>query len=90
MEKNNENAIEFYTGEKFCTVSLTNQKYCNRIKKLYEKNADEFEWFELNPDGSVYARIPLKWIKIAPRQKSNLTDEQKKEIAERLMKSRGK
>lgn len=88
MEKNGENAIEFYTGDKKCTVSLTNQKYCNRIKKLYGKVPDQFDWFEVNADGSVYARIPLSWVKITPPQKSNLTDEQRREIAERLRNSR--
>ena len=88
MEKNNENAVEFLTGEKTCTVSFTNQKFCNRIKKFYEKHPDRFETYVVNPDGSVYATIPLKWLKISVPKGENMTDEDRKKIADRFRKSR--
>lgn len=90
MEKNNENAVEFITGEKTCTVSFTNQKYCNKMKKLYEKNSESFEVFEINKDGSVYAKIPLKWLKISVPRTMNMTDEERQKIAERFRKGKSK
>ena len=59
-----ENNIEFLTGEKTATITLSNQKYINRIKKIYAKRKDEFDYLVENADGSICARIPLKWIKI--------------------------
>lgn len=84
MEKNNENAVEFYNGDKTCTVTFTNVRMCNRMKKLHEKNPDKFERFVLNEDGSVYARIPLKWLKITAPRETNYTEEERIEIANRL------
>lgn len=34
---NKENMIEFLSGQRTCTVTFTNQKHINRIKKLYEE-----------------------------------------------------
>lgn len=85
-----ENGIEFLTGQTTATVSFSNRKHINRIKKLYEKHKDDFEYFYENKDGSVCAKIPLKWVKISPIRNvnKNYTDEQKKEISERFKRAR--
>lgn len=88
MEKNNENAVEFFNYDKTCTVSFTNQRFCNKMKKIYEKHPEQFERFEINPDGSVYARMPLKWLKISVPRTVNMTDEEKQKIADRLRNGR--
>lgn len=61
-----ENVIEFITNSHTATVTFTNRKHINKIKRLYEKNRDGFTYFVENIDGSVCAKIPLKWIKISP------------------------
>ncbi len=33
FDNNNENCIEFLSGERFTTVSFSNRKHINRIKK---------------------------------------------------------
>lgn len=88
MAENNENMIEFLRGQKTCTVSFTSQKYINKIKKLYERMPECFERFKENEDGSIYARIPLKFIKISAPRANTLTEEQRQAAAERLAKSR--
>lgn len=35
-------------------------------------------------DGCVTATVPVSWVKIAPKRRSTMTDEQKKANAERL------
>lgn len=89
-ERNMENVLEFISGTRTATVSFTNQKHINRIKKLYEERKDDFKYFVENPDGSVCAQIPLKWIKINPgsKEKRVMTEEQKKAASERLAKAR--
>ena len=89
MEKNNENAIEFINGDKTCTVSFSSQKYCNKMKRLYKKNPECFEKFVINPDGTVYARIPLSWLKVSTPRTVNMTDEERQKIAERLKGGKG-
>ena len=85
-----ENVIDFITGERTATVTFTNRKHINRIKNIYEERKDDFKYFRENPDGSICAQIPLKWIKINPgsKEKRVMTEEQKKAASERLAKAR--
>lgn len=87
---NKENMVEFLTGQKTCTVSFTNQKHINRIKKLYEERKDDFTYLVENQDGSICAKIPLKWIKINPGSKEGrvMTEEQKEAARLRFAKAR--
>lgn len=93
---NQENMVEFISGTRTATVTFTNRKHVNRIKSLYEERGDEFKSFYLNKDGSVCAKIPLKWIKINPgslpgtRKKREMTEEQKEALRERLAAGRAK
>ena len=84
--ENSENMIEFISGTRTATVTFTNQKHINRIKKLYEERKDDFKYFKENKDGSICAKIPLKWIKISPTKRNSriYTEEEKRKIAERL------
>ena len=82
IETNKENAIEFITGEKTATVSVTNRKYINKLKKLHEKHQSDFIYFVENKDRSICAKIPLNWIKISiPRQ---VSDKQRQLAADRF------
>ncbi len=84
--ESSENMIEFISGTRTATVTFTNQKYINRIKKIYEERKDEFKYLVENPDGSICAKLPLKWIKISPPKRNSriYTEEEKQKIAERL------
>lgn len=88
--ENNENMIEFLSGQRTATVTFTNKKHINRIKKLYTDRKDDFTYFVENDDGSVCAKIPLKWIKINAGSKNGrvMTDEQKEAARIRLEKYR--
>lgn len=87
-----ENMIEFISGQRTATITLSNPKHINRIKKLYEDRGDEFKYFVQNKDGSVCAKIPLKWIKINPGSKTGrvMTEEQKEAARIRLQNAREK
>ena len=91
-ERNMENVLEFISGARTVTVSFTNQKHINRIKKLYEERKDDFKYFHENADGSICAKIPLKWIKINPGSKNGrvMTEEQKEAARVRLANARNK
>ena len=90
FDNNNENCIEFLSGERSAVVSFTNRKHINRIKKLYEERKDDFKYFHENTDGSICAKIPLKWIKLNPGSKNGrvMTEEQKEAARIRLQKAR--
>ena len=92
FDNNNENCIEFLSGERSAVVSFTNKKHINRIKKLYEERKDDFKYFHENTDGSICAKIPLKWIKLNPGSKTGrvMTEEQKEAARIRLANARNK
>ena len=87
-----ENVIDFITGERTATVTFTNRKHINRIKNIYEERKDDFKYFRENPDGSVCAKIPIKWVKINPGSKEGrvMTEEQKEAARIRLQEARNK
>ena len=91
-ERNMENVVEFISGTRTATVTFTNQKHINRIKKLYEERKDDFKYFIENPDGSICAKLPLKWIKINAGSKEGrvMTEEQKEAARIRLSNARKK
>ena len=91
-ERNMENVLEFISGARTVTVSFTNQKHINRIKKLYEERKDDFKYFHENTDGSICAKLPLKWIKINAGSKEGrvMTEEQKEAARIRLENARNK
>ena len=90
--ENTENMVEFISGSRTATVSFTNRKHINRIKNIYEERKDDFKYFRENPDGSICAKIPLKWIKISPGSKEGriMTEEQKEAARIRLQNARNK
>ena len=90
--ENTENMVEFIAGTRTATVTFTNKKHINRIKSIYKERKDEFKYFVENPDGSICAKIPLKWIKINPgsKEKRVMTEEQKEAARARLAEARKK
>lgn len=90
---NCENMIEFLKNAHFATVTFTNPKHIRKLKELYEEHKEDFKYFKLNNDGSVCAKIPLKWIRISPGRTGTpreLTEEQKQVLRERLAAGREK
>ena len=76
-----ENCIEWLNCQDRVTVTLSQPRYINKVKKLAEKYK-EVEIIKENTDGTLLAHLPLKFIKIsAPRQ---VSDEQKEKAKERL------
>ena len=83
---NNENCVEFLNNQKTMTVSFCSQKWITKIKKLSQLNPDDVEIIAENKDGSICARLPIKYLKIsAPRK---VSDEQRQKASERFKKLR--
>lgn len=79
-----ENSIEWITGEKVATVTLSQQGFINRVLKLAEADPDTVEIIE-TPEtngGYLVAHIDVDRIKINKRL--TLTDEARKRKAEQL------
>lgn len=82
----NENAIEWLDTQQKATVTLHGGRLKNRVLRLAEEYPDEVE-IRREPDdngGFLVAKIPVKWVKITPPRRLELTDEQKEELMARL------
>lgn len=60
-----ENAIEWLSGERYCTVTVSQRKWVDLINGLAK--AKRVKRITVNKDGSITARIPVEWIQIIPR-----------------------
>lgn len=77
-----ENNIEWLNGQQTVTVTLSQAKFINKVKRLAETH-EGVEIVAENSDGSICAHLPLRFIKIsAPRQ---MTEEQRERARERFM-----
>ena len=86
----NENVIEWLSGQDRVTVTFTQRKFVSRIKKLASEH-DEVEIIAENPDGSICAHLPLNYIKVsAPRAGNEMSPERKEQMAQILKEAREK
>ena len=83
-----DNSFEWYTGEKTASITFSQRKYVNKLKR-YAKEYPEIKILEENEDGSVFAHVPLSWFKFSPPKKGReFTDEEREAAGERLKKAR--
>lgn len=76
---NNENAIEWLRDQDRITVTLSDRKMINTVKRLSVKHPADVEILALpeNNGGYLYARLPLSWLKIRdPGRRAEKTPEQ--------------
>ncbi|MDE5717126.1 MAG: hypothetical protein K2I53_05825 [Lachnospiraceae bacterium] len=77
-----ENVIEWVKDAKKATLTLSQRRTISRVKRLAKRYPDKCQILAENKDGSIYAHIPVSWVRINPEMK--LTDEQRQQIAKRL------
>lgn len=83
---NNENVLEFLNNQHTITVSFCMHKWINKVKKLQEEHPDDVKILSENKDGSICAKLPIKYLKLsAPRK---VSEEQRQAAAERFKKLR--
>lgn len=82
--ENKENCIEFISGAHYATVSFTNQRHITKIEQLYKDSPEDFKYFHKNSDGSICAKLPMKWIKVSLPRK--VSEEQRIAAGERFKK----
>lgn len=79
-----DNSIEWYTGNKIVTITLTQRKLVNKVLALAKKYPNEVSIEKHYEDGTLYGHLPLSYIKIQrPRE---MTPEEKEVARDRLQK----
>ena len=82
MEQNNENCIEWISGQHNIVCSISQQKYITKIKKLAEKYPKKVK-IKFNRDGTICAKLPIKALKLSIIERE-LSEEQRKEMSRKF------
>lgn len=82
MELNNENCIEWLSGQHNIVCSISQQKYITKIKKLAEKYPKKVK-IKFNKDGTICAKLPIKALKLSIIERE-LSEEQRKEMSRKF------
>lgn len=86
MKELKETAFNYIVGEPTATFYTAEQKWINKINKLDKDYPNDVKITHVNPDGSLTATIPVKWLKIhTPR---NISDEQREAMKQRMKNAR--
>ena len=86
--ENNENVIEWLTGQDEIAVTFTQQKYITKVRKLHAQSSELVPILVENKDGSIFAHLKIECLNLAPKRKVNMSEERKAELRERLAKMR--
>ena len=79
----NEFSIEWVKGAEYAGVTVpSGTALKSKLLRLAEQNPDEVKIIAENKDGSLFAHVPVKYIKISPPRQ--VSDEQKEAASERF------
>lgn len=81
-----ENCIEWISGDDEISVTFSQLKYINKVKKLAEKYPDLVEIKAENSDGSIFAKLPLKSLKLNIIPHREMDEEHKRKLLDGLRK----
>ena len=85
-----ETVYENEHGKDTFTITAAERWSIGMVRRLKEKFPDEVEITGENPDGTITAKMPRSWMRISPKRKIHLTDEQAHAAAERLKAARAR
>lgn len=80
FDDNNENCIEFLTGQNKVCFTFNDKSWIRKIKNLKEKFPDDVDYIT-NNDDSICGHCPKKFLKLSFK-KLEMTEERKKEMQE--------
>lgn len=84
-EFDNENVLEWITGDKTATVTLSQKRLISRVEKLAQEHPEEVQIVHRNRT-SIVAHIPAAYIKLNPPL--NLSEEQRSRMSQAMNKIR--
>ena len=88
MEIIHETIYEHATGNKTFTVTAIENWSISMMHRLKEKYPDEVDIQHTNPDGSMVVRLPFEWMRVIPKRRDTMNDEERQIRSERMKKLR--
>lgn len=84
MAELRENVIEWINGQDTIAVTLSQGRYISKVKKLAKRHPDQVKILHENEDGSIFAHLPIRALKLNLSAKRELSEEDRKKIGARL------
>jgi hypothetical protein len=83
-----ETSFSYYDG-KTAFFSSDERKWISKIHKMKESNPKEVVILKEpdSNDGCIYCKLPADWLKITPKRKMDLSEEEKEALRERFKKN---
>ncbi len=78
-----ENVIEWITGDAYISVTVTQERYRNWLRKMHDDKPERFKDFRDDNNGYVWAVIPATWLRLAIPKSETLSEEQLEALRER-------
>ena len=90
-----ETTIAFYEDESTCSLITTSNKMLTKMKACFKQNPEEYVCYANTNNGIVVSYefiFPVKYLTFRKKKKPGrtFTEEEKKELAERMKKARSK
>lgn len=86
-----DNCMEWLTGQRIGAVTFSQKRWINKIKSYAKDYPDEIKIIAEDPNGTIYAHVPISWFKFSPPRKGReFSEEEKSAAAERLKNARNK
>lgn len=79
-----ETVYEHESGKDTFTITAAERWSVSMVRKLREKHPEEVQIVAENSDGTLLARMPYSWMRITPKRKVNMSEEQRAAAAQRL------
>ena len=84
MAELRENVIEWINGQDTIAVTLSQGRYISKVKKLAQQHPNQVKILSENDDGSIFAHLPLRALKLNLSAKRELSEEERRKIGRRL------
>ena len=88
MAELKENNIEWCNGQDVIAVTLHQGRFISKVEKLAKKFPKQVKIIARNEDGSIFAKLPLRALKLNLSYRAELSDSERKEVGRRLQKSK--
>ena len=75
-----------YTEKEHGFFSSDERRFVNKVRRLKEQYPDQVRIIKEpeDNDGCIYCEMPSEWFTVRVPKKMNFTDEQKREMSERM------
>ena len=80
----NETSFDHKKGDNYWGISTGEQRWVNKIEKYAQSHPEEVTIISRNNDGSIFAHVPEKWVKLSPPKE--VSEEQRQAASERFKK----